>query len=58
LWPAGVVGPESPWGLPFHSGVMVNRLPTSKPPTTCACCGEPFKVHNNHVYAWRSIGGR
>jgi hypothetical protein len=33
---------------------MVNPLPTDKPPTTCAFCGQPFKVRDNHVYAWRS----
>jgi hypothetical protein len=36
---------------------MVNRLPTDKPPTACAFCGQPFKVHDNHVAAWRSTSG-
>ena len=33
---------------------MVNQLPTDEPSSACALCGQPFNVHNNHVYAWRS----
>jgi hypothetical protein len=38
--------------------VMVNRPPTDKPPTACAFCGQPFKVYDNHVAAWRSTSGK
>ena len=37
---------------------MVNQLPTDEPSSACALCGQPFNVHNNHVYAWRSTGGK
>jgi hypothetical protein len=36
------------------SPAMVNPPPTYKLPTTCAFCGQPFRMHDNHVYAWRS----
>ena len=43
---------------PFPGCVMVNQLPTDEPSSACALCGQPFNVHNNHVYAWRSTGGK
>ena len=43
---------------PFPGCVMVNQLPTDEPSSACALCGQPFNVHNNHVYAWRSTSGK
>jgi hypothetical protein len=37
---------------------MVNQLPTDEPSSACALCGQPFNMHNNHVYAWRSTSGK
>jgi len=37
---------------------MVNQFATDKPLTACAFCGQPLKVHDNHVVAWRSTSGK
>jgi hypothetical protein len=37
-------------------------MPTSnnlaKVPTACAYCGQPFKLKENHRFAWRSNSGK
>ena len=53
-----VAASSAPFSAPFPGCVMVNQLPTDEPSSACALCGQPFNVHNNHVYAWRSTGGK
>jgi hypothetical protein len=36
---------------------MVDRLPAHRPLATCAFCGQPFKMHDNRIDAWRSTSG-
>jgi hypothetical protein len=37
---------------------MANGFPTYDPPTSCALCGQPFKVRDDHVYGWRTSSGK